>query len=306
MSEYTKFIPAQRSAAPSTPARLPIAVAQTNQRADPRDPGLLHAGGTEIRELITRARDAGARLVHFPEGALCAPDKRIMSSDPHTVADADWSTTDWTTYAAELTAIGEHAGRLGIWVALPAAHRLSDDHRPHNSLYVIDDHGRIRTRYDERFMSQTKLNFMYTPGTGPITFEVDGLRIGCTIGIEALHPDSYAAYEARDVDLVLFSTTGLETPPPALPTPFFRNLEVYAGLYGYWISMASTLPGNSGILGPEQRAPLSIPVQDGPALLLGEVEGRSGRTPWLDRLRSGVYDANAVADDTRSLERTAF
>ena len=172
-------------------------------------------------------------------------------------------------------------------------------------MYVINDHGRVQTRYDERFMSQTKINFMYTPGKEPITFEVDGLRIGCTIGIETLHPESYAEYERRGVDLVLFSTTGLEFPAPPLPTPFFRNLEVYAGLYGYWISMASTLPGNSGILGPAQRKPLSIDHQDGSALLISEIESRPGSTPWLDRLRSGVYDANVV-EDNRSLQRTSF
>lgn len=305
MSEYTKYVPTEQPVAdPVAPARLRIAIAQTNQREDPRDPDLLRASGAEIRDLITQARSAGARLVHFPEGALCAPNKRIMSSARDEVADANWSKADWETYTAELDAIAHHAGRLGIWVALPAAHRLSDDHRPHNSMYVINDHGRVQTRYDERFMSQTKINFMYTPGAGPITFEIDGLRIGCTMGIETLHPDSYADYEQRGVDLVLFSTTGRETPSP-LPTPFFRNLEVYAGLYGYWISMASTLPGNSGILGPEQREPIRIEEQGAPALLVGEIESRPGNTPWLDRLRSGVYDANVV-EDTRSLQRTSF
>jgi malic enzyme len=30
---------------------------------------------------------------------------------------------------------------------------------------VIDDHGRVVTRYDERMLSSTKVSYMYTPGT---------------------------------------------------------------------------------------------------------------------------------------------
>lgn len=289
----------------SAPPNLRLAVAQTSQREDPRDPELLRASGADIRELVTRAHAAGARLVHFPEGALSFPHKRVMSSLDDRVGPSDWSVVDWGTYAGELDAIARVAGQLGIWVALPAAHRLSAEHRPHNSMYVIDDHGRVHTRYDERFMSETKVNFMYTPGTAPITFEIDGLRIGCALGIEAVHPKSFTEYEALDTDLVLFSTTGGETPAPH-PTPFYRNLAVYAEVNGYWISMASTLPGNSAVFGPSQTETVRITDQPGPAVVVAEVERRTDSKPWLDRLRSGIYDAKVINDDKRSLQRTSF
>lgn len=285
--------------------KLRLAVAQTNQREDPTDPALLRTSGSEIRGLIARAHADGARLAHFPEGALSAPNKRVMSSVPDQVGPADWSRVDWQAYADELAAIARLAGELGIWVALPAAHRLSDPHRPHNSLYIIDDHGRVHTRYDERFLSQTKINYMYTPGTEPITFEIDGLRIGCALGIEAVHPQSFTDYERLGVDVVIFSTTGRENPSP-LPTPFYRNLDVYSGVNGIWIALASTMPGNSAVLGPDVREPVQIAARAEPTLLVTEVEARTGSTPWLHRLRSGVYDANRQADDTRSLQRTSF
>ncbi|SDT40196.1 Predicted amidohydrolase [Microlunatus soli] len=287
------------------PVRLRLAVAQTEQREDPTDPELLRASGAQLRELITRAHTAGARLVQCPEGALSFPHKRVMSSIPDEVGPAEWSRVDWAAYADELAAVARRAGELGIWVALPAAHRLSDGHRPHNSMYVIDDHGRVHTRYDERFMSETKINFMYTPGTGPVTFEVDGLRVGCALGIEAVHPQSFTDYEQLGVDLVMFSTTGRETPSP-LPTPFYRNLDVYSGVNGIWISMASTMPGNSAVFGPDVREPVQIAEQSGTALLVTDVEARTGSTPWLHRLRTGVYDAKQQTEDTRSLQRTSF
>jgi predicted amidohydrolase len=36
---------------------------------------------------------------------------------------------------------------------------------------------------------------MYTPGSGPVTFEVDGLRFGCALGIEVHFPKVLAEYE---------------------------------------------------------------------------------------------------------------
>jgi predicted amidohydrolase len=50
--------------------------------------------------------------------------------------------------------------------------------------------GELVTRYDERLLSNTKLSFMYTPGSGPVTFEVDGLRFGHALGIEVHFPDN--------------------------------------------------------------------------------------------------------------------
>lgn len=59
------------------PVRL--AVAQTAMRSDPRDSAEFHVSGREIRQAMREAREAGATLVHFPESAICVPDKHILS-----------------------------------------------------------------------------------------------------------------------------------------------------------------------------------------------------------------------------------
>jgi hypothetical protein len=51
---------------------------------------------------------------------------------------------------------------------------------------------------------------MYTPGATPITFEVDGVRFGCSLGIEVHLPEIFIEYERLDVDCVLFSSAGPE------------------------------------------------------------------------------------------------
>lgn len=161
-----------------------IATAQHDAPRDPRDSAALHRAGRDIRQLMSQAAVAGARLIHFCEGALCTPNKRILSSDPDRMAAADWIRFDWAAQQAELRAIAEHARSLRLWTVVGAVHRLTEPHRPHNSLYLIDDQGRVVTRYDERMLSNTKVSYLYTPGTSPITFDVDGVRFGCTLGME--------------------------------------------------------------------------------------------------------------------------
>ena len=68
-----------------------IAAAQLDTPSDPSTAAALHRAGRDIRQLMSRAHGQGARLIHFCEGAICAPNKRIMSSNPNTVAEADWT-----------------------------------------------------------------------------------------------------------------------------------------------------------------------------------------------------------------------
>lgn len=91
---------------------------------------------------------------------------------------------------------------------LGSVHQLTPPHRPYNSLYVISDRGKLITRYDERLLSNTKISFMYSPGTVPVTFEIDGFRFGCALGMEAHYPEIFMEYEKLNVDCVLFSTAG--------------------------------------------------------------------------------------------------
>jgi hypothetical protein len=76
----------------------------------------------------------------------------------------------------ELNATAALARELKLWTVLGSVHPLTSAHRPHNSLYVISDQGDVMTRYDERLLSNTKLQFMYTPGATAITFEINGVR----------------------------------------------------------------------------------------------------------------------------------
>jgi len=282
-----------------------LAVAQSIGRFDPGNVAELRAAGAETRELMRQAQEAGARLLHFSEGSLCSPGKRIMSSlGPETVGPADWSRCRWDVLREEIAAVCGLARELGLWVVVGAPHQLTARRRPHSSLYVISERGELVTRYDERMLSNTKLSFMYTPGSVPVTFEVDGLRFGCALGMEAHYPELFIAYERLNVDCVLFSTTG--------GGPFAAEISGHAASNSFWTSFAvhaqDSLEAPSGIVAPNGAwVARSAP---GPAAAIAVAEISTDPTnparPWRRTARAGLYEDHLADDDQRSAERTVL
>ncbi len=300
---------ADRDGGPGS-TRIRLAVAQIVAGDDPGDRAALQATGAAMRQLLREAATAGARLVHFPEGALCAPDKWLLSSaGPSEVGPSDWSRCAWDVLRAELRRTAVLAGELGIWAVVGSVHQLTEPHRPHNSLYVIDDHGAIVTRYDERMLSSTKLRFMYTPGSTPVTFVVDGVRFGCTMGMEVHYPELFLAYEQLDVDCVLFSTTGGLADDLGV---FAAEARAHAATNRYWVSYAvsarDALHAPAGVVSPSGAWVGHGPRREEPALVVVDVADQPDELarPWRRRVRAGIYDAHLVRDDPRSEDRAAL
>lgn len=282
-----------------------LAVAQVTVHGDPRDAAALRDSGQQIRRLMRAARQADARLVHFPEGAATCPNKKIMSaSGPEQAGPADWERVDWAALRDELAATVALAGELRLWTVLGSVHRLAPPHRPHNSLYVISDRGTIATRYDERMLSSTKVNYLYTPGSVPVIFDVDGVRFGCALGMEATFPEVFLEYERLDVDGVLFSTHGPGTPDNN--GPFALQAQAHAASNSYWVSYAGTTQdaasASSGVISPDgewiARCPRDATSSIAVADLHTSAENRA--RSWRRTARGGIYDPHLVPDDPRS------
>ncbi|ADB29413.1 Nitrilase/cyanide hydratase and apolipoprotein N- acyltransferase [Kribbella flavida DSM 17836] len=292
------------------PKTLRLAVAQTTYRDDPRDPALLRASGQEIRRLMRDAHAAGARIVHFTEGATCFPNKHLMSSTgPDEVGPADWTRFRWDVLRDELTAITRLAGELGLWTVLGSVHPLTAPNRPHNSLYVISDRGKVATRYDERTLSTTKRTWMYTAGTAPVTFEVDGFTFGCALGMDVHMHELFSAYEDQEVDCLLVSTTGGVPVGPAEAA----EAQGYAATHHFWVSFAVTaehsLAVPSGVTGLDGSWTAQCPADGRPAVTLVELnpEDRSpGLRTWRRNTRRALADHLTAPADTRSTTRTSF
>jgi predicted amidohydrolase len=298
------------------PRRFRLAAAQSTVRGDPGDREGLRAAGEELRQLMRDAAAAGARLVHFPEGATCFPNKRVMSADgPGTVGPADWARADWDASRAELRAIAELARRLRLWTVVGAVHALTPPHRPHNSLYVVSADGVVATRYDERMLSRTKVSYLYSPGAAPVVFAVDGMRFGCALGLESHYPEIFTEYETRDVDCVLFSTTG---GGPGDTRVMATQAQGHAAANGMWVSVAVSTEAAAdhpcGVVGPRGNWLARGPRDGSPSVVVVDlddgsedaVEAMAHARPWRRRTRADAYDAARVAADPRSDERGTF
>lgn len=293
-----------------------LATVQLTVRENPGDQGQLRQSGHDVRELMRQARAAGARIIHFPEGATCSPHKRVMSvTGPAEVGPADWDRADWQVLQEELAAIARLAGELQLWTVLGSVHPLTSPHRPHNSMYVISDRGDLVTRYDERLLSNTKLSFMYSPGSGPVTFEVDGLRFGCALGTEVHFPEVFVEYERLGVDGVLFSTTGPGQPGDA--AAFATEAQAHAAVNSLWISFAMAAQhaaaAPAGIIAPDGRWAAQCAADGHPAAAITDIDNGpesidiavTRARPWRRQARAGIYDLHLVTDP-RSDNRSAF
>ena len=242
--------------------------------------------GRAVRAAMVQAAQAGARVAHFPEGALSG---YVISEV------ADWAVVDWAALEQELAAVTALARRLGLWVVLGANHRLPDGMWPHNSLYVISDKGQVVGRYDKRYCSNTELTYWYTPGGAPLVFDVDGVRFGCALCIEVVFPEVFAEYERLGAACVLLSAYSADPVHGVMG-------QAHAGTTCMWVSVATpvacsqTLP--TTLFGPDGH-PAGQCAAGAPGMVLAEVGIEAARygvalqmaRPWRALARSGQVHA---------------
>jgi predicted amidohydrolase len=271
---------------------LKVATTQPAGTADARENGRI------VRELMRQAAAADVRLLHLPEGFLSGYAKEQI---------ADWDDVDWDAVRDELRSTADLARELGMWVVLGSAHPLTPPHRPHNSLYVISDQGRVVTRYDKRFCSNTEITRFYSPGFEPVVFDVDGYRFGLAICIEVNFPQLFAEYDRLGVDCLLLSAWPVDE-------IFFRKAQAHAAINNYWLSlsvpaqsaglMPSAIIGPDGselttVAGPEQLA-IAVLDRDAPEFHVALDLAR----PWRAAARQGDIYRSRRVEDPRSGDRT--
>ena len=149
---------------------------------------------------------------------------------------------------AQLARIGELCEELNIWAVIGSAHSEFNGLRPYNSLYIFDNSGRQIRRYDKRYCSHTEITDWYRAGKSPVTFDVNGIKLGLALCIEIQFPELFQEYERLNVDCVLLSAYS--------DKPIFAiQSQGHAACNNYWISLS--VPSNvshkqsSCLIGPD-------------------------------------------------------
>jgi predicted amidohydrolase len=255
--------------------------------------------GAHIREMMGQARSQGARIVHFPEGALSGYAKNEVLA---------WQDVDWQCIYSEVRLIAETAKTLGLWVVLGCNHQLSAPNLPHNSLYVISDTGELIDRYDKRLCSHTEINGWYSPGASPVIVDVDGYRFGLALCIEVQFPEVFIEYCRLGADAVLLSAYASD--------PVFHLLsQAYAAATNLWVSVSTPAQCSTGL-------PIAVFAPDGSLVDIGASTGvpsfiktvldrdhekydialKKAR-PWRALAREGDIYSKRRVDDERSKDK---
>lgn len=273
---------------------LRVAVTQPTASADPR------RNGEATRQLMRTAAARGARLVLFPEGHLSGYAKEQVQ---------DLADLDWPAVREETQAVADLALELGVWVVLGSAHPLTPPHRPHNSMYVISDTGRVVDRYDKRFCSATETLHYFTPGTEPTVFEVDGYRFGVTVCVEINFLDVFTEYTALGVDCLLLPTYPIDA-------IFRTKAQALAAINTFWIAVSSVAQTRhlvpSEIFGPDGTS-LAAATGD-EEMVLADLNRDDPRfhvalklaRPWREKASRGCFYRDHLVQDPLSKNRTAF
>jgi predicted amidohydrolase len=187
-----------------------------------------------VAQLMQHAREQGADVAHFPEACLSG----YAGADLESYAGFDWQLL--RACAHQLLAL---AGELALWTVLGSAHQLSAPHKPHNSLYIINDRGQLIDRYDKRFCwgdasEQTGDLAHYTSGNHLSVFAIKGICCGALICNDYRYPELYRAYKRCGVQLMFHSYHAAHISPER-----FRQMEAAVGQEHHACSRGTTYPG---------------------------------------------------------------
>ena len=149
---------------------------------------------------IKLAKAKGAHLVHFSESCLSGYLGAEIKSRRH---------VNWDLVTSCMREVMALAKKHCVWIVIGCNHRLSNKHKPHNSLYVIDDQGRIVNRYDKMFCCGRNANEddlrHYSPGESFVTFKVRNVKCGLLICHDFRYPELFRRYKRLGVELMLVS-----------------------------------------------------------------------------------------------------
>ena len=280
----------------------------------PVGPDITKNLGYVLRQMKS-ARQRGAHVAHFSEVCLAG----YAGVDIKSMRGFDWeSLQDAHEQVRDL------ARSLKLWVIVGSAHRLSGNHKPHNSLYIIDDVGRLVDRYDKLFCSGDRSGKTgdlahYSPGCHFSVFDIRGVRCGALICHDFRYDELYREYKTRGVQLMFHSYHNARMKPAryqqyniwgVIVSP---TMQAYAANNYMWISV-----NNSST--PESSWPSIFVQPDGiitgkltrnkAGMLIQDIDLSKkfydASIAWRDRAMKGILHSGRLVSDKRSSRRTAF
>jgi len=263
------------------------------------------------------AKMNGAEIAHFSETCLGG----------YAGVDFDsFENYNWDLLRQCTKKIMEIAKELKLWVILGSNHPLTGDHKPHNSLYIIDDKGNIADRYDKMFCTGNRKETSgdlkhYSPGSHFVVFTLKGITCGLLICHDMRYPELYREYYKLGVRIMFHSYYNgkLTFKNPDDPDENIwgvitePTMQTYAAENNMWISANNTAT-------PESCWPSFFVRPDGvitgrlkrnkESILITAVDTKysfyDASKAWRDRAIDGIYHSGTLVSDKRSDDRTSL
>jgi len=255
-----------------------------------------------IRNLMKRAGLQGADIIHFPETSLSG------------YAGVDFPLIrkkDNEQLQVALSNICELAGHLRLWVIIGSHHFEEGIKKPFNSLYVINDRGKIAHRYDKRLLTnygdELDVNH-YMPGKEPVVFNLNGIKCGLLICHEWRYPELYREYYKKKAKVIFqswydgnHSKSEYEKSGKYLGELIPGTVRGNAANNHMWISGSNTSRKESNfpafIIRPDGRIHNKLKRNKQGVLISRidvEQEYYDPSRPWRDRVMKGIYTSGKM------------
>lgn len=279
-----------------------------------------------ISSQMRKAKSQGADVAHFPECALSG----YAGPDFKTYKGFDWDKLEKYTRK-----ILDLAHQMKIWVILGSTHKLTGNHKPHNSLYIINEKGKIVDRYDKRFCAGNKAENKgdlkhYSSGDHFSVFKIKGVACGTLICHDYRYPELYREYKKKGVQLMFHSYHAGGVSPKKfkeIQKPIGKFAKISGGSTFPEITMPATMKSYAAnnyvwISCPNSSRPKScwpsfFVRPDGviigklrrnvAGILISKIDTNKkwydSTIAWRDRSIKGVYHSGNLVKDKRSKER---
>jgi predicted amidohydrolase len=281
-----------------------------------------------IQNQIQEAKNKGCDLIHFPECSL---------SGYAGIDFPSFENFNWELLKIKSMKILELARRENIWIILGSTHKLNEPNNPHNSLYIIDNNGKIIDRYDKLFCAGDdtyKSNDLayFSSGNHFTYFEVKGVKCSVQICHDYRYPELYRELKRNNVRVVFHSyhagnmnverkefmqssfkpeleefNFGKTYPEQTMPT----TMVSYAANNYIWISCSNTSAFESCwacfvvrpdgiIIGNLKKNSKGILITE----IDTETEYFDSTKFWRERALNGIYYSGEKINDKKSTNRT--
>ena len=278
--------------------KIRVATCQFAETFDPR------RNGSIIRRYLAKAAAAGAEVAHIHEAALTGYLAR---------STAPAGGPDWDAVLAATEKICADAKRLGLWVILGSAHRLTPPNKPTNCLYVIGPDGKIRDRYDKRFCTSGDLT-AYTPGNHFVTFTINGVKCSVLICFDLRFPEIYRELKKLGVQVIFDSFHNGYSAGPGIHAKIMRQtVQAHAGINYFWVSMNNSAGAYSAwpsvVIQPDGAICDTLRVNRG-GMMINTMDTTKtfydASDPYRNNALKGILHSGRLVRDPRQRDRKSL